>query len=88
VQYLYTKETKSSFALEGEQISTSRAARFAAALQQAAAFDANDKAAFIRLQNRIVEARYAESDWRAVQNFVGVTMRDYSEHVHFVCPKP
>jgi Fic family protein len=31
---------------------------------------------------------YAESDWRILQNFVGHTMRDYSEQIHFVTPKP
>lgn len=86
--YLYTKETKSSFAIEGEQISANRSERFVAALQRAAAFESGDHEAFIRLQNKIVEARYAETNWRTAQNFVGETMRDYTEQVHFVCPKP
>jgi Fic family protein len=40
------------------------------------------------LQNSIVDARYAEKDWRAIQNYVGQTASNYSEIVHFICPKP
>jgi Fic family protein len=88
VNYLYTKETKSSFAIEGETVSKNRAERFVAALEQAAEFDALSKKSFINLQNRIVDSRYAAADWREIQNYVGQTMRDYSEQIHFVPPKP
>jgi len=88
VQYLYTKETKSSFAIECETPSPGRTERFVDALSHASEFDASRKEQFIRLQNMIVDARYAQHDWRAVQNFVGQTASDWSERVHFVCPKP
>lgn len=88
VNYLYTKETKSSFAIEGEVPSAKRTERFVAALTSAANFDTSDLQAFIRLQNAIVDPRYAASGWRTMQSFVGATMRDFREHVHFVCPKP
>ncbi|MCA1635131.1 MAG: Fic family protein [Acidobacteria bacterium] len=88
VQYLYTKETKSSFEIEGETVGSRRAERFVAALHEAAKFDPADKQSFIRLQNSIVDPRYAASDWRDEQNYVGQTMSDYREHVHFVAPKP
>ncbi len=88
VSYLYTRETKSSFAIEGETPGKNRSERFIAALTHAAEFDANDKTNFIELQNKIVDPRFAAQDWRSIQNFVGQTMRDYSEQVHFVCPKP
>ena len=42
VHYLYTKETKSSFAIEGEVPSAKRTARFVAALTRAAKFDTSD----------------------------------------------
>jgi Fic family protein len=58
------------------------------ALTHASEFDASRKEQFIRLQNMIVDARYAQHDWRTVQNFVGQTASDWSERVHFVCPKP
>jgi Fic family protein len=52
------------------------------------AFDATSKDAFIQLQNTIVDPRYAQKDWRTTQNVVSQTLPDYSEDVHFVCPKP
>ena len=88
VHYLYTKETKSSFAIEGEVPSAKRTERFVAALTKAATFDTSDPQAFVRLQNEIVDPRYAATGWRTVQSFIGETMSDYREHVHFVCPKP
>ena len=88
VHYLYTKETKSSFAIEGEVPSAKRTERFVAALTRAAKFDTSDPQAFIRLQNDIVDPRYAATGWRTVQSFVGETMSDFREHVHFVFAKP
>ena len=67
VHYLFTKETKSSFAIEGEVPNRDRTARFVAALENASAFDAGNKEAFVRLQNAIVDPRYAQSDWRTTQ---------------------
>ena len=88
VNYLYTKETRSSFALEGETPDTRRSRRFIAALSEAPALDPTDKDALIRLHGTIVEQRYAEDDWRKVQNFVGETIGGYRERVHFICPRP
>jgi len=88
VNYLYTKETRSSFALEGETPDTRRARRFVAALRGAPGFDPADKRALIRLHGAIVEPRYAEDNWRHVQNFVGETIGGHREFVHFVCPRP
>jgi hypothetical protein len=88
VHYLYTKETKSSFAIEGEVPSAKRTERFVAALTRAAKFDTSDPQAFIRLQNDIVDPRYAATGWRTMQSFIGETMSDFRECVHFVFPKP
>ena len=88
VHYLYTKETKSSFAIEGEVPSAKRTERFVAALTRAAKFDTSDPQEFIKLQNEIVDPRYAATGWRTVQSFIGETMSDFREHVHFVFPKP
>ncbi len=88
VHYLFTKETKSSFAIEGEAPSKDRTERFVAALITAERFDSTRKESFIQLQNAIVDPRYAQHDWRAVQVCVGETLPDYSEQVLFVCPKP
>ena len=88
VHYLFTKETKSSFAIEGEVPSKERTVRFVKALEKAAEFDATRKEAFVQLQNAIVDPRYAQQDWRTTQNYVAQTLRDFTEDVHFVCPKP
>ena len=73
VHYLFTKETKSSFAIEGEVPSTDRTMRFVAALARADHFDTGDKKAFVDLQNSIVDPRYSQKDWRTIQNYVGQT---------------
>lgn len=88
VHYLFTKETKSSFAIEGEVPSADRTLRFVAALGRADDFRTDDKQAFIELQNSIVDPRYAQKDWRTIQNYVGQTASNFTEIVHFVCPKP
>ena len=87
VNYLYNKETRSSFAIEGETPSASRADRFIAALKAAPEFNPS-KASLVQLQGDIVEPRYAAKDWRTFQNFVGETVGGYREEVHFICPRP
>jgi Fic family protein len=88
IHYLFTKETRSSFAIEGEVPSNDRAERFVGALMRADKFDPTNKESFIELQNIIVDPRYAQKDWRDTQVYVGSTLPDYSEDVHFVCPRP
>lgn len=88
VNYLYTKETRSSFAIEGETPSTGKADRFAAALKDAPNFDPTSELAIVRLQGDIVDPRYAAKGWRDFQNFVGETVGGFREEVHFICPRP
>ena len=88
INYLYTKETRSSFAIEGETPNASRTERFVAALRATPDLDPTDKTTLVRLQGDIVDRRYAASDWRGDQNFVGVTAGGYREEVHFICPRP
>jgi hypothetical protein len=88
VHYLFTKETKSSFAIEGEAPSKDRTERFVAALMRAEEFNPFQKGSLVELQNAIVDPRYAQKDWREVQVFIGSIAHDYSQEVHFVCPKP
>lgn len=87
INYLYTKETRSSFAIEGETPSANRTERFVAALKAAPAFNP-DKPSLIKLQGEIVDPRYAAKDWRDFQNYVGETVSGYREEVHFICPRP
>ncbi len=88
VSYLYTKETRSTFEIEGEKANPRREERFVATLMEAAKFELSDKKALIALQNKIVDERYAASDWRAEQNYVGETASGYREIVHLITPKP
>ncbi len=88
VSYLYTKETKSSFAIENEVATGKRAERFVAALQSARSFVPTDPKSLLALQNTIVDPRYAAHDFRDFQNFVGETVGGYRERVHFICPPP
>jgi hypothetical protein len=88
MQYLFTKETQSSFAIEGETPSPDRTRRFVQALQNAGSFDTSSKDAYVQLQRKIVDVRFALEDWRSVQNYVGSVAPDYSSIVHYVCPKP
>jgi hypothetical protein len=86
--FLITKETRSSFAIEGETPSSGREERFAAALRSVPSFIHDRKESIIALQSQIVDARYAAKDWRDFQNFVGETTSGLNEHVHYVCPRP
>ncbi len=88
VSFLYTKETRSSFAIEGEAPSAQREDRFLKALQGVASFNAADPKEITRLQQVIVDARYAATGWRTVQNFVAETTRHFEQQIHFICPKP
>lgn len=88
VSYLYTKETRSSFMLEGEAPGASRTERFVTALRDASRFNPDSKEALVALQKSIVDRRYAASDWRTVQNFVGGVTSGYRDEVDFICPKP
>lgn len=88
VHYLFTKETKSSFAIEGEEPNRDRTERFAASLVRADKFDPTSKSSLVELQNAIVDARYAQEDWRDIQVYIGATRPDFSEQIHFVCPRP
>ena len=59
VHYLFTKETRSSFALEGEIPSTAHTERFVAALRQGGDFDPSDKGA-LRYPSAVIFLRQLE----------------------------
>ncbi len=88
LSYLYTKETKSSFEIEHIKPSSTRVERFVSLLQSAEAEDFCEKERLIELQNQIVDPRYCESDYRTIQNYVGESIAQFREKVHYVCPKP
>jgi len=86
--YLYTKETKSSFEIEHIKPTSTRTERFLVLLQLAEQEDFCEKTQLIELQNRIVDPRFRDSDYRLSQNYVGETVAWQKEKIHFVCPKP
>ena len=88
LSYLYSKETKSSFEIENIKPDASRTEKFIASLETARRQDFCDKESLIDLQNRIVDPRFMNEDYRTVQNYVGQTISYQKELIHYVCPKP
>lgn len=88
VRYLYTRETRSSFAIEHETPSSSREERFVQALARARDLDPTDARELTALQGEIVDRRYAAQGWRTEQNYVGRTVAGYQEVVDYTCPRP
>ncbi|GAB6190497.1 Fic family protein [Desulfocastanea catecholica] len=86
--YLYNKETKSSFAIENIKPNARRTEKFIASLELAGKEDFCIKERLIDLQNRIVDPRFKDSDYRTKQNYVGQTASYQKEVIHFICPNP
>jgi len=87
LSYLYTKETKSSFAIERITPDSRRAQRFIGLLHSAESEDYCNKQKLILLQNQIVDERFRESGYRNSQNYIGQNI-NWQEKVHYVCPAP
>jgi len=90
LNYLYIKETVSSYQIERERIPENRATRFVEALRnagQGSAENALGEASLTGLQGMIVEARFKEPGFRKIQNYVG-SMAGWNPVVHFVPPPP
>lgn len=91
LQFLYTKETKSSYAIERETPDQKRSQKFADALRDAAKRDYLLKDALVTLQQTIVDPRFANTGWRDTiheQNYVGRSVSMTEEEVHFITPRP
>ena len=91
INYLYNKETKSSYEIEKEQPSPDRMEKFVALLTKAGN-ETNEemltKERLVKLQNEIVDPRFAALDFRNFQNYVGESLPGYHEHIHYLCPPP
>jgi len=88
LSYLYNKETKASFEIEHIKPSTSRTERFIGLLEMAEHRDFCEKPLLVDAQNRIVDPRFRDSDYRKNQTYVGQTISYQKQFVHYVCPKP
>jgi hypothetical protein len=86
VSFLYTKETRSTWELEREKPNPQRGERFILALRHAAGLDRLSEAEFVKLQNIVVDAAYADHGYRDSQNYVGSGYVGRGV-VEFVCPK-
>lgn len=91
LQFLYTKETKSSYAIERETPDQKRSQKFADALRDAAKRDYLLRETLVTLQQAIVDPRFANTGWRdtiAEQNYVSRSVSLTEEEVHFIAPRP
>jgi hypothetical protein len=91
LQFLYTKETKSSYAIERETPDQKRSQKFSDALREASQRDYLLKEAMVTLQQTIVDPRFANAGWRDTvqeQNYVGRSVGLTEEEVHFIPPRP
>lgn len=88
MRYLYTRETRSSFAIERETPSQDRVERYGAALRRSLDMERLTSEVLVELQRVILDPRFAEDGYRTTQNYVG-ERRDFSrEVVHYACPQP
>ncbi len=89
--YLYNKETRSSYEIEKEKTSPDRMEKFIALLVKAGSEATEkilEKQHLIQLQNAIVDPRFAAADFRDFQNFVGESLPNYQDLIHYICPPP
>jgi len=90
VNYLYVKETMSSYEIEREKPDSARTQRFVEALRRADHIGTLSKQALIELQNIIVDPRYANKEYRDFQNYIGIQTRLDMHHslIEYIAPKP
>jgi len=87
-QYLFIKETKSSYRIEQLAPDQRRTARFVELLRQAGNLPCGSEVELTALQRLIVDERYAATGFRECQNYVGRSLGPGRELVHYVPPKP
>ncbi len=87
VQYLYVKETKSSFAIERETPDQKRMESFVGLLR-GLGHTPLTKESLVAAQNSVVDERYRQKTWRSDQVYVGETITPGYERVHFIAPRP
>ena len=88
ISYLYTKETRSSFAIEGEVPNPTRTERFVATVRSVEGRESLELEDLVRLQNAIVEPRAAEQAFRTGQNYVGEQLALTRQRIHYIPPRP
>ena len=89
INYLYTKESKTSSEIEREIPSKQRLKRFNQALKNAGLYNLN-KHTLLSVQNQIVDQKAGVDDYRREEIYVGETKQKGSfidQDIHFVGPK-
>lgn len=87
-QYMYLKETKSSYAIENLRPDARRTTRFVELLRRAGGMDCFTDRMLVDLQRLIVDERYAAKGFRDFQNFIGQSLGPGRELVHYAPPRP
>ncbi len=89
--YLYKKETRSSYQIEKVEPSPDRIERFVSLLSNAGKNDIGElfsEESLVKLQNQIVDPRFAATGFCDFQNYIGQTTWNYDEIISYVCPPP
>lgn len=87
IQYLYRKETMSSYGIEREKPSPERMERFIYLLRQTPNIEELTKEKLIEIQNTIVDQRFKSDDYRLEQVYVGDMLNHYVPRIHYIAPK-
>lgn len=88
VNYLYTKETKSSTEIEREPATPNKMKRFLNAMKNAGLFELS-KEKLIAIKNQIIEAPKRTEGYREDEIYVGTTIHRFGEldeDVHYIGP--
>lgn len=91
VNYLYKKETKSSYQIEREEPTPDRMERFVAILEKAGEETLEvllSEKNLTSIQNTIVDPRFAVAGYRPDQNFISSTNYNFKEVYHYISPPP
>ncbi len=88
VSYLYTKETRSSFSIEGENPGAGRTERFITVLKEVEQLPSLDEAELVRLQNAIMEDGAGDEGYRREPVFVGEQLDLSRQLIHYIAPRP
>jgi hypothetical protein len=90
--YLYLKETRSTYGIEHESMPQStRLERFVELLREAGKGRVSElmsEESLRQRQNLIVDPRYAVKGYRNTQSYVGEQRPDFTQRVHYICPPP
>lgn len=91
ILYLFKKETRSSYQIEREEPSSNRLEKFNTLLGRAGGEPNEEiisKQRLVQLQNAIVDPRYAAPDYRHHSIYVGESLPNADEFIHYIGPPP